>query len=148
MSNATPLLSSLHCSDLLRYLPELPSPLSQEPKTPSKRLSMRLLINPSLTAPLTFTISLSTLLQAAAIPLGPTPTSSAAAPAAPTSDASQSDQNLNQAAEIGSIVGGIFSRLAVLMATWFGVAQILRWRREDTQRQRKWYHHVWPRRRK
>ena len=40
-------------------------------------------------------------------------------------------RDLNYEAEVGSILGGIFGGLAVLVAVIFGVWQIVRWNRED-----------------
>lgn len=57
-----------------------------------------------------------------------------------------SNSDLNDASDVGSILGGVFGGLAVLVAVMFGVWQIMRWNKEDQRlqeaarrRHNKWY---------
>ena len=58
--------------------------------------------------------------------------------------ATETSNGLDNAAEIASIVGGIFAGLAVLVAVVFGIWQIRRWNKEDQRRDNRWYN-KWPR---
>ena len=44
-------------------------------------------------------------------------------------------RDLSYEADIGSILGGIFGGLAVLVAVMFGVWQIVRWMKEDKKQE-------------